>query len=375
MAGDEEKVFKYRSAEDCAGAADIAVHFSNKTINSNIPGGGVRLGQEDALELPYISARCLLGAGYSLDYEYTVNNGLLNSVLAIASGENQLDTLTLNEAAEIRAVVAEQMALMQQHHETGLDVLDPRHRQLLIPDEAQESGYACITPITSVSLCQLVTEAILAHNEQQKEAVKLTGSADHRTVPVATMGFGGAKFQNVGRLTSALKNVPVFVAPQRNPAIRAALAIHHRGVELRLPELVMLQMAHWTMEVQSLNDGQIPINLETRATLQQFAEDITRYIGRRGSYALRQLKAHARHLPPAAAGEAVSLAEDVPDTTAGLIDPAQRGDDWYRSLAAAVCDAVVTYVGATESGIEWQIELQEELKEMLTRFITRELPL
>ena len=80
---DEVKIRKRRTVEELSDIASIAVHFSNKVTNSNIPGGGVRLGAEDALELPFISARTLLAAGYPLDVEYTVNNGLLLSLIHI----------------------------------------------------------------------------------------------------------------------------------------------------------------------------------------------------------------------------------------------------------------------------------------------------
>ena len=366
---------KYRSAEECAGAADMAVHFSFKTVNSNIPGGGIRLSKSDGLFLPFISGRTLIAAGYNLDYEYTTNNGILNAVLAIASGENQLTDLSPREASEIRAVVAEQVDLMKDGHEANTDTLDPRMRQLLIPDQSQAHGYACISPLTSVSVCKLVHTACVAHNERQKELSKNGEHLPNRVIPFATMGFGGAKFMNVGRLTTHLKSVPVFVGPKRNVAIRAAMAIHYKGIELKLPELVMAKMAAWAYETQQKNEGRLPINMQTREQVSQFAADITRYIGKQVATATRQLNTNAKHLPSSRERSIPPVGSDISPTIAGLFDRSLRSASWHADLAAELCAAVISFVGETESGIEWQIELQPELESMLTKLIVKELPL
>ena len=46
------------------------VHFTAKVVNSNAIAAGVRLGPEDALDMPYVSLRTLLGSGLSFPLEY-----------------------------------------------------------------------------------------------------------------------------------------------------------------------------------------------------------------------------------------------------------------------------------------------------------------
>ena len=52
-----------------------SVHFSNKTINSNIEKGGIRLAKSQALDLPYISARTLLADDITIPTDYQANAG------------------------------------------------------------------------------------------------------------------------------------------------------------------------------------------------------------------------------------------------------------------------------------------------------------
>jgi hypothetical protein len=51
------------------------VHFSGKTINSNVPACGVRLARDSALDLPLVGVRTLLADGVMVPLDYTQNAG------------------------------------------------------------------------------------------------------------------------------------------------------------------------------------------------------------------------------------------------------------------------------------------------------------
>ena len=366
---------KRTSPEEYKGAADIAVHFSHKTINSNIAGGGIRLCKRDGLALPYISARTLLAAGYELDLEYTTNNGLLSAVLNVASGTDDLADLPKPVADEIRHVVNQELDLMEEHFESNVHTISTRQRQLLIPDDNQPNGYVAVTPIASVAVCKLVNQAVRSHNDKQKEIRDNGGEATHRFIPFAEMGFGGSKFQNVGRLTAFLRRVPVFPGPRADGKIRAAYGVHHRGLTLRMPELVLLEFVQWTYEQQRKNEGIVPINAEAKEELDIFAARIVDYVLLAARRSQLILKSHKDKLPNTSQTADLTVADSVIPEIAGLIDREYRSSSWRPDTAKLIVDSVLSYVGQSESGMAWSVDLPDALQEYLEQAIRKELPL
>ncbi|ETR24106.1 hypothetical protein RQ80_18765 [Acinetobacter baumannii] len=64
-------------------ALEESVHFSLKTINSNIEKGGIRLSKQQALDLPYLSARTLLNEDFLIPTDYQANAGKTASIFKV----------------------------------------------------------------------------------------------------------------------------------------------------------------------------------------------------------------------------------------------------------------------------------------------------
>ena len=64
-------------------ALEESVHFSLKTINSNIEKGGIRLSKKQALDFPYLSARTLLNEDFLIPTDYQANAGKTASIFKV----------------------------------------------------------------------------------------------------------------------------------------------------------------------------------------------------------------------------------------------------------------------------------------------------
>ena len=60
-----------------------SVHYSVKTVNSNIEKGGIRLAQSHALNLPYISARTLLADDFLVPTDYQAKAGITATLFKV----------------------------------------------------------------------------------------------------------------------------------------------------------------------------------------------------------------------------------------------------------------------------------------------------
>ena len=121
-------------------AAEL-VTFSLKTVNSNAPAGGIRLGPEQALNLPYVSARTLLGAGETPALDYMANAGkTATAVKQMNQVQEGVATAPADEAARLLRTLADATA---QGAQIGVDKVSLRARQLLLP---RQDGYVAVTP-------------------------------------------------------------------------------------------------------------------------------------------------------------------------------------------------------------------------------------
>ena len=213
--------------------AATLVHFSTKTVNSNARAGGVRLTPLDTLNMPYVAARTALAAGRSLALDYTANSGKTATVVkqmrAVAKGD-------------IEGAPAAEVALIQELLEVcgrtgvsvGLEPVDPRLRQVLIPKPDAPGGYVSLTPLTAGGICeQLIGRGGLveAHETARKAEVTNTRVSLKRV----NLGVGGANPQNVGALVRSMQRPLLAPAPRARGGVRGAFSIYHRGI--RLPPL------------------------------------------------------------------------------------------------------------------------------------------
>ncbi|HQT42541.1 MAG TPA: hypothetical protein PLD79_01015 [Halothiobacillus sp.] len=222
---------------------DNLFHFSCKAVNSNAQAGGVRLGVEQALDLPYVSARTLLGEHQFIGLDYLVN-----------AGKDATYFKQVRQAlGEIEAVDADRdsASIVRDHYhkvgfshgEKGLGVVSPRLRQLLIPKGDRD--YVAITPLGSPGLCEMV----MSISRQRKE-YRDSEPENHKTTgfdPVINQfSVGGSNPQNVGGRVRAMSRPLVFSrVPQQNPALRTALSLAYRGFRPRLPRKLVMDYEQW----------------------------------------------------------------------------------------------------------------------------------
>jgi len=228
-------------------------HFSCKTVNSNAQAGGVRLGAEQALDLPYISARTLLAEHRVIGLDYPVNAGkdaTYFKQVRIALGEVEASEPTDSDAK--RAITEKYHQLGLKHGEKGLGVVSPRLRQLLIPKKAPTGSdeYVAITPLGSSGLCEMVQSV-----SKQRVALRKAESPTHQTTgfdPVINqLSVGGSNPQNVGGRVRSMSRPLVFVrVPQQNPEVRNALSLAYRGFRPRLPRPMVVAYAQWLQKIR-----------------------------------------------------------------------------------------------------------------------------
>lgn len=335
----DKETWKAYPLDEYRNVAAALVHFSTKGVNSNAEAGGVRLGPEAGLHLPYVSARCLLARGVDLAADYTKNAGntatVVKQIRLLAGGGHGE---TPETAQAIQAAVAKAMAGAYQ---TGTESVSPRLRQLLLPKG--EGEYLAITPLPAGGLSAVVNERAKAHNESVDEAAKQAKGDEAAAVPrrlrLATLGVGGANPQNVGALVREMQTALVFDAPIENRALREAYRIHYQGIPLRLPYRAMLAWRQWRDRAAILNDGGLPTGLEAREEERALLLAVAKAVLHSGTEALRLLQKHQEELP---GGELLS--SELEDSVArGLVDPAERGNDWAKAFGERLAGEIGRY--------------------------------
>ena len=202
-----------------------SVHFSNKTINSNIEKGGIRLAKSQALDLPYISARTLLADDITIPTDYQANAGKTATIFkAIKSA--MLDEDLSEQDDDFKTVVntiqPDIVSLFDTPYQAGLEHINIRMRQLLLP---KEESYLSISPISAVGVNYWLTSEI--------ERIKEVRQSDDKfhNITTAVFGIGGSNIQNVGSpiFIRTLQRPIYLTAPTANDTIRQAFSLYYKG--------------------------------------------------------------------------------------------------------------------------------------------------
>ncbi|MGY6277236.1 hypothetical protein [Methylomonas sp. MgM2] len=319
--------------------ASELVHFSAKIVNSNAEAFGVRLGLQGGLPMPYVSARCLMEHGLVPGLDYIQNPAAAKA----ADGRKKIDVIK-----QIKRVLSEDLSAIEADGEnlsdlkTGLESItsqafiseagmrqvSPRLRQLLLP---KGDHYVAITPLPSAGMSQAINHRAQAHNSTAKEN-------GLNALRAATLGIGGSNPQNVGSLVRETQTAWTFSAPTEDRAIRAAWAVHHRGIAVRLPYRAMLAWKTWREQTAAQHGGQIPTDMRHRNRERQLVIDVAQGVLTQGRKALRLLEKQRDIL-----GEQY-LSDALTDTVIrGLIDPIQRDKTWSGHFAARIATAIGRY--------------------------------
>ena len=327
-----------------------SVHYSLKTVNSNIEKGGIRLAQSHALNLPYISARTLLADDFLVPTDYQANAGKTATLFKVVKAA-QLD----EELSEADEEFKQNVALLKPHlnkifeqpFTAGLDIIDIRMRQLLIP---KNNEYLSISPLSAAGLNLLINTEVDALKEQRKAEGKNTKLKNIKT---AVFGIGGSNPQNVGSLVRSMQRPLVLDSPTQDPETRLAFQYFYKGFDYQISNAYinramyqeLTEYAKSLIEQQklSLKVGfhehgiHAPFsNMQTRAaeltTIQKVVDDVLQ----QGQDILQNLKSVANDLPSLKVLERKSRWSHprVSLIAQGLINPElQQFEDWQQLFA------------------------------------------
>ena len=327
-----------------------SVHYSLKTVNSNIEKGGIRLAQSHALNLPYISARTLLADDFLVPTDYQANAGKTATLFKVVKAA-QLD----EELSEADEEFKQNVALLKPHlnkifeqpFTAGLDIIDIRMRQLLIP---KNNEYLSISPLSAAGLNLLINTEVDALKEQRKAEGKNTKLKNIKT---AVFGIGGSNPQNVGSLVRSMQRPIVLGSPTLDPKTRLAFQYFYKGFDYQISNAYinramyqeLTEYAKSLIEQQklSLKVGfhehgiHAPFsNMQTRAaeltTIQKVVDDVLQ----QGQDILQILKSVANDLPSLKVLERKSRWSHprVSLIAQGLINPElQQFEDWQQFFA------------------------------------------
>jgi hypothetical protein len=324
------------SADQYRSTAATLVHFSTKTVNSNARAGGVRLTAAEKLNLPYVSARTALAAGRSLALDYTANSGKTATVVkqmrAVAKGEiDGAPTEEVSWIEELLEICAHTGASV------GLEPVDPRLRQVLIPKTDAPGGYVSLTPLTAGGICeQLIGRGGLV--EAHETARKAETTNTRLSLKRANLGIGGANPQNVGALVRSMQRPLLAPIPRARGGIRSAFSVYHRGI--RLPQLRPFALSLRELREQNSDDGVALSNVRLREAQATILRALMQAVLAAGDAALQLLLDHADVLPQDhRLGDGLGhelVSRNVRAEIRGLIDPRLREPGWAYELAQLV---------------------------------------
>lgn len=295
-------------------------HFSAKTVNSNTPAFGVRIGANDHLSLPYVGVTTIeLGL---IPVDYVKNAGPTATVVKQVSAvveeglqdyedPPEQDIKSINEAAEV----------LKQQYSTPLSLVGMRLRQIILQDEKGDD--IALTPLHSAGFSKELERRLDVEREIDKE---INDSTQPR--PRGYLEVGGANPQNVGRYTRSMQRPLWFNAPTENMEIRKAFAIHYQGIGLAIPHGILAEFIAWRRSLLTRHLGKMPSDQQTREKERVFLIQIVQAVATRAIEATELLKKHSDKLP---GGELTS--ETMDPVLRGLLDPSLRVHDWKNDFA------------------------------------------
>lgn len=327
-----------------------SIHVSLKTINSNIAKGGIRIAQEQALDLPYISVRTLLNDNISIPTDYQANAGKTATIFKVVKAA-QLDEDLSNVDDEFRQRVVtlkpHLKTAFSQHFSAGLEQVDVRMRQLLIPKDTQ---YLSISPLTAAGLNLLLNVEVDSLKEQLKSEGKDTKL---KNIQTAVFGIGGSNPQNVGSLVRAMQRPIVMNAPKLDQNERLAFQYFYKGFEYKVSNiflnrelyqeltthalaLVQQQKLSYNLGFDDLGISAPFSNLKTRTAELLMLQKTVNNVLEQGQQIFRILKMIENQLPNLKTLERPSFWShpQINELTQGLINSELQQDNiWKKAFA------------------------------------------
>lgn len=337
-----------------------SVHFSCKTINSNIEKGGIRLSQAQVLDLPYISAKTLMADGLDIPTDYQANAGKTATVFKVVKAAQLNEDLTEADdefRANVDALKPFFKTAFQAPFIAGLSHLNVRLRQLLIPKNRR---YISISPISAAGVNYHLNIVV----DQLKEQKKAEGKQSKlRNIQTAVFGIGGANPQNVGSLVRSMQRPIVMTYPTLDMQQQQAFHYFYKGFDYSFSQacapdiytalfiyiITNLQKGLSTAEqLKFLKKGiESPFtNMEKREAEQQTFEVIVNAVLKQGESILNVLKPIENQLPTLKVLERDSFWShpSVPFVIQGLINPElQQDPDWKKQFAEQLTQRIISH--------------------------------
>ena len=334
-----------------------SVHFSFKTINSNIREGGIRIcPTQDSIDLPFLSLRTTIDQELSTRIiDYTKNTGNIATVfkhLRIAKQGDEKEEL--DNPAKIISIANK---ASQGRYELNTESISPRLKQVLLPvgnDNHQE--YLSVTPITAGGLLKQVNQVIQQHNLSAKDK-------KHGYIAQAYLGVGGANKQNVGSLAGEFQRPLFFSAPKEDPDLKFAWRIYYKGMSVKLSHDAMKDYFDWRQSMLLKNGGYMPSNLRTKNAEESHLKNIVNYLLARSRHHQKLLKSYQSKLPN---GELINPKLNI--VQQGFLDSLMRDYQWRELTANLISQEIANFrfaddkqIGLNQTGIQANAKVIERL--------------
>ncbi|RKG35134.1 hypothetical protein D7V21_04950 [Acinetobacter guerrae] len=343
-----------------------SVHFSVKTINSNIEKGGLRLSKQQALDLTYLSARTLLKENFLIPTDYQANAGKTASIFKVVKAAMLGDDISSEEVEfqqQVKQLQPHIDTIFDEPYQAGTDDLDIRMRQLLIPKNGE---YISISPLTAAGVNYLINQEVDFINETRKEK-----DSEFNRIQTAVFGIGGANPQNVGSLVRSMQRPITLDAPKNDQDARVAFKIFHSGFDYYIPNKILIKNEEeiipdiilWSklLEKQLLATAQNEhqkwhslevyspeTNVRVRRGEMKFLKKIFNLVNYQGQQYLQLLKNMQEKLPVYTKTDEQQkdsltpfLHPDVPFIKQGLIVPELRDDIWRIEFANDLAENII----------------------------------
>jgi hypothetical protein len=313
------------------------VHHSFKTVNTNAAAGGVRIDRDQALVLPYVSARTLLP---SVDIRMDRWEGAARAKIYGQIDEVDAGRTDGIPSSDLESIRQEMEQARQTRYIIGGDHLSPRLRQILLP---KGDGYVAISPIAAAGVSLVLRQELRRHHDAvmaERDTVKEPDQRVLRFVNTANFPIGGSNSQNAGGLIFNMQGPLVGQAPSLESSLREALSLFHKGFP-RPPvsTVLMREYRAWRHSVK----GDTARNMDTRVQHQQFLARFAQAALVAGRRARLTLETWANHLPDYNPEAPVLVSREVKGWSRGLIDPALRSRQWSAEMASVLARAIAAW--------------------------------
>lgn len=218
----------------------LGVHYSFKYKHSSLC-GGVRLGPEQQLNIPYISGRSL--------YEYLLCEKVNKSDSMVPSHKDRIANNTPG--------IAEYDNAIKDRMEVGCDTItSPRLSQILV---AKDDSYISLTPLSPVSLSYTINEHIKS----------FVANGDTNIVSKnknIRFNHGGANKQNVGTFPWYMTG-QLYKAPQLDPNCQKLWKWYYGGEKIKIPANLIKTYETFLVKNRSLSTFSNKKNRNTEISL------------------------------------------------------------------------------------------------------------